>query len=100
MGSKLEQFGFLNVYQQAGIVLNLQDLIKLDFKSIESEMKIVNSLQMLQEWSKIVSLVFNLRVDLDLLQYLLYEKEARFYLGYYNGMPATTLLLYLSSGVA
>ncbi|MFX0148815.1 MAG: GNAT family N-acetyltransferase [Candidatus Hodarchaeota archaeon] len=99
LGSKLEQFGFLNVYQQAGMVLNLQDLTKLDFKSIETEIKIVDNLPMLQEWSKIVSLVFNLKVDLDLLKYLLYEKEARFYLGYYNGKPATTLLLYLSSGV-
>jgi len=100
LGFKLEEYGFLNVYQQAGMVLNLQDLTKLDFKSVESEMKIVNNLPMLQEWSKIVSLVFNLKVDLDLLKYLLHEREARFYLGYYNGKPVTTLLLYLSSGVA
>lgn len=100
LGSKLEQFGFSNVYQQAGMFLLLQDLNNVMLNSNKLEVKNVTNLKMLHEWSNIVSVVFNIKIDIELLKYLLHEQEARFYVGYLNGVAVSGLLLYLSSGVA
>ncbi|MFX1496165.1 MAG: GNAT family N-acetyltransferase [Promethearchaeota archaeon] len=100
LGSKLEEVGFTKVYQQAGMVLYLQDLNNLELKSNELKVKLVDSWGMLQQWSNLVSLVFNIRIDQNLLKYLLNQTEALFYIGYSHGIPVSTLLLYLSSGVA
>ncbi|MFW9772612.1 MAG: GNAT family N-acetyltransferase [Candidatus Thorarchaeota archaeon] len=100
LGSILEQSGFINVYHQAGMYLQLQDLRSMDLKSNSLDVKIVDNLVMLQQWSNLISDVFSIRIDPELLKYLLHEQEAQFYIGYHNGLPASSLLLYLSSGVA
>lgn len=100
LGKILEDYDFSNVYYQAGMAL---DLKSLDFNNLEPnklEIKTVNNDRMLNQWKNTVSSVFKIKIDLELLKYLLIEKESRFYLGFYNGEPISSLLLYLSSGVA
>ena len=72
-------------------------------KSIEINdltIKIIDSEENLKQWSKNVSLVFNIKIDFKLLKYLLLEKDTRFYIGTFNGKIVSTLMLFLSSGVA
>ena len=100
LGSILEKYNFTNVYHQAGMALEIESL-KLDsFESKKLEVKTVINDRMLKQWRSTVSSVFKIQIDLELLKYLLFEKESKFYLGFYNGEPVSTLLLYLSSGVA
>lgn len=100
LGNMLENFNFSNVYHQAGMALDLKNLKYNNLESIKLEIITVNNEKMLKQWNNIVSSVFKIKIDLDLLNYLLSEEKSRFYLGFYNGKPVSTLLLYLSSGVA
>lgn len=100
LGIILEDYNFSNVYHQAGMTLSLRDLNIRDLESNELEIKTVNNERTLQQWADIVSIVFKIKIDIELLKYLLFEKESRFYLGFYNREPVSALLLYLSSGVA
>jgi len=100
LGSILEDYNFSNVYHQAGMALDLKSLKFTNLDSNKLEIKTVNNDRMLKQWKSIVSLVFKIKIDLELLKYLLIEKESIFYLSIYNGEPVSTLLLYLSSGVA
>ncbi|MHA2430674.1 MAG: GNAT family N-acetyltransferase [Promethearchaeota archaeon] len=100
LGSILESYNFSNIYHQAGMALNLYELIDKDIELENLDIKVVQNETMLQQWVNTVSVVFKIKIDLELSKYLLFEKESRFYLGFYNGKPVSTLLLYLSSGVA
>ncbi len=100
LGSILENYNFINVYHQAGMALGLKSLKIDNFESKKLEIKTINNNRMLKQWKNTVSLVFKIKIDLEVLKYLLIEKESRFFLGFYNGEPVSTLLLYLSSGVA
>ena len=100
LGSILEDYNFSNVYHQAGMALSLKNLENYNLELNILEIKTVNNDRMLNQWANTVSLVFKIKIDLELLKYLLIKKESRFYLGFYNGKPVSTLLLYLSSGVA
>jgi len=100
LGSILEKNGFSAVYHQAGMAL---DLTNLKDQTVDIEnfiVKIVDNEESLKQWGKNVSLVFNLKVDFELLNYLLLEEEPRFYVGISDGKVVSTLMLYLSSGVA
>jgi len=100
LGNFLETNGFSDVYHQSGMAINLE---KIKNKSIEINdltIKIIDSEENLKQWSKNVSLVFNIKIDFKLLEYLLLEKDTIFYIGIFNGKIVSTLLLFLSSGVA
>jgi hypothetical protein len=100
LGNKLEKYGFSNVYHQAGMAVELKELKKK--KLIDNNLIIqkVENEEYLIQWGDIVSKVFNLKVDLEYLNFMLLQKEAILYLGYFQEKPVSTLLLYLSSGVA
>ncbi|MFX1315268.1 MAG: GNAT family N-acetyltransferase [Promethearchaeota archaeon] len=100
LGGILKKYGFLDGYHQSGMALNLTDL-RFNTPDIRSfNIKIVNNNKLLEQWSETVSLVFKIKVDLDLLKYLITEKETSLYLGTYGDETVSTLMLYLSSGVA
>ena len=100
LGSILERNGFLAVYHQAGMTVDLTN-IKDQTADIENFIvKIVDNEEALKQWGKTVSLVFNLKIDFELLNYLLSKEEPRFYTGISDGKVVSTLMLYLSSGVA
>ena len=100
LGKFLEKSGFSNVYQQAGMAVKLKDVVNRNLNENELIVVKVDSEEELTEWSETVSKVFNLRLDFDFLKFLLLQEEARLYLGKFEGNPVSTLMLYLSSGVA
>ncbi len=100
LGSKLEEYGFSNVYHQAGMAVELKDIKKKKFIENDLIIQKVKNEESLIQWSNTVSEVFNLRVDLEYLNFMFLQKNVLFYLGYFQEKPVSTLLLYLSSGVA
>lgn len=100
LGSILEKFGFSNVYYQAGMALELEDITNQVITENGLDIEIVEDKEHLRQWIDVVTTVFNIKVDFELLEYLFLEPEARFYIGYFEGKPVTSLMLYLSSGVA
>jgi hypothetical protein len=100
LGEILEKFGFSNVYQQAGMALDLKNLNKVEIKDTNLTIEKVDNEDSLNHWSKLVSEVFNLRVDFDFLKYLYSQEEAHFYIGKFEKKSVSTLMLCLSSGVA
>ncbi|MFX0041183.1 MAG: GNAT family N-acetyltransferase [Candidatus Heimdallarchaeota archaeon] len=100
LGAKLEKYGFSNVYHQAGMAVELEDLKNKPMEENKLIIQKVQDEESLNQWSDVVSEVFNLRTDFDHLNFLLLKKEVQFYLGYFEKKPVSALLLYLSSGVA
>ena len=100
LGSILEKNGFLEVYYQSGMAVDLKNLKNQTTDIDNFTVKIVDNEESLKQWSRNVSLVFNLEVDFELLNCLLLEGEPRFYIGISDGKTVSTLMLYLSSEVA
>ncbi|MFX1418435.1 MAG: GNAT family N-acetyltransferase [Promethearchaeota archaeon] len=100
LGNYLEMNNFSNVYQQAGMAVELQEVVKRKIEKNDLIIERVDNEEKLTQWSGIVSKVFDLRVDFDLLKFLLTQEEVYLYLGKYEENPVSTLMLYLSSGVA
>jgi GNAT superfamily N-acetyltransferase len=97
---ELEKHGFSNVYHQAGMAVELNNLKKSEKLETDLHIKRVEDEHSLVEWSKVVSKIFNLKIDIDHLKFMRLQKEAHFYLAFFENKPVSTLLLYLSSGVA
>ena len=100
LGKILEKSGFSNVYQQAGMAVKLKEVVDRNLNENELIVEKVNSEEELTHWSETVSKVFSLRIDFDFLKFLRQQEEIHFYLGKFEGNPVSTLMLYLSSGVA
>ena len=100
LGMFLEKIGFSNVYQQAGMALDLKDLKNQISDESELLVELVEDKEHLKQWAEVVSLVFSIKVDFELLEYLFLEPEVKFYIGNLEKKPVSSLMLYLSSGVA
>jgi len=100
LGKFLEKYGFSNVYQQAGMAVELKDIGTKDISENELTIELVNNEDSLTQWSNVVSNVFNLNIDFEFLKFLFLQKEVCFYLGKFEENYVSTLLLYMSSGVA
>ncbi|MFX0001373.1 MAG: GNAT family N-acetyltransferase [Candidatus Hermodarchaeota archaeon] len=100
IGKFLEKFGFSNVYQQAGMAVKLKNIKNKEIKKNELIIEKVENEESLVQWSKTVSQVFGLKIDFEFLKFLLLQEEVHFYLGKFEGNPTSTLMLYISSGVA
>lgn len=100
LGSTLERNGFTNVYQQAGMALDLKNLEKKNSGQEDLIVKKVNNEESLIQWCEVVSSAFSIKVDFDLLNFLYFQEEVQFYIGKFKGKIISTLMLYLSSGVA
>ena len=82
------------------MALDLEDLKHQVSDESELLVEIVEDTEHLKQWTEVVSSVFGIKVDFELMEYLLSEPEATFYSGILEGNPVSSLLLYLSSGVA
>ena len=100
LGNTLEKNGFLNVYQQAGMAVELTDLESRKIKEIKLNIEIADNTESLKQWFTVVSSVFGIKIDFELLDFLMLENEVKFYVGWYEEKPVTSLMLFLSSGVA
>lgn len=100
LGNILEKNGFSNVYQQAGMAIEIKNLKDKSIDRNDLIIEKVDNETSLNQWSKIVSLVFGLNVDFDFLKFICLQEQVQFYLGKFEGNSVSTLMLYLSSGVA
>jgi len=100
LGMILEKNGFLNVYQQAGMAVDLKDLKKKIIDEKDLVVEIVDNEESLKHWIKVVSSVFGIKIDSELIKFLFLESEVKFYIGNFKGKVVLSLILYLSSGVA
>ncbi|MFW9822776.1 MAG: hypothetical protein ACFFE4_07575, partial [Candidatus Thorarchaeota archaeon] len=100
LGNILQKCGFLNVYHQAGMAFELENLSLQDFGQIGLKIELAENKERLRQWMGVVSTVFGIKIDLGLLEYLRSESEVRFYIGSFEEEPVSSLMLYLSSGVA
>jgi len=100
LGNILGDYGFSNVYQQAGMAIEIKNLKDKAIDRNDLIVEKVDNETSLKQWSEIVSLVFGLNVDFDFLRFMCLQEHVQFYLGKFEGKPVSTLMLYLSSGVA
>ncbi|MFX0075464.1 MAG: GNAT family N-acetyltransferase [Candidatus Hermodarchaeota archaeon] len=100
LGKSLLEHGFLNVFQQTGMALNLSKLDTSAKINITLDVERVEDREELSKWSNVVSTVFHIKIDDDLLEYLHAQSEAKFYIGIYNKRAVSALLLYLIPKVA
>ena len=100
LGEKLEECDFSNVYQQAGMALDLYKLNRNEKVETDLIIERADNIDSLIQWSEVVSEVFKIRIDFSFLKFLNSQKEISFYLGKIEGQPVSTLMLYLSFGVA
>jgi len=100
LGLILEKNGFLNSYQQAGMAVDLKDLKKQRISENNLAVEIVDNEESLNQWITIVSSVFGIKIDSELIEFLFLEPEAKFYIGTFEEKSVSALMLYLSSGVA
>lgn len=100
LGMILEKNGFLNVYQQAGMAVDLKNLKKQILDENDLVVEIVDNKESLNQWITIVSSVFGIKLDSELIEFLFLEPEVKFYMGTFEERSVSALMLYLSSGVA
>ncbi|MFX0081047.1 MAG: GNAT family N-acetyltransferase [Candidatus Hodarchaeota archaeon] len=100
LGLILEKNGFVNVYQQSGMAANLKDLKKKILDDSKLLVEIVDNEDSLKNWITVVSSVFGIKIDSELIIFLFLEPEVKFYIGNFKGKMVSALILYLSSGVA
>lgn len=100
LGDSLEKYGFSNVYQQAGMAVELKNIEDRKIEKSNLKVKRVENEELLKSWANVVGDVFGIKVDFDMLKFLLLQEEVYFYLGKFEGKPVSTLMLYISSGVA
>jgi hypothetical protein len=100
LGKSLEKTGFLNVYHQSGMAINLSKLKKNKSNIQNFKCLSVKDEDTLLKWSKVVASVFSIKLDFEFLQYLLSENDTHLYIGTYNRNVVSALLLFLSAGVA
>jgi hypothetical protein len=100
LGLILEKNGFLSAYHQAGMAINLKNLKKKRVMENDLEVEMIEKEESLKQWITVVSTVFGLKIDSELIKFLLLEPEVKFFLGIFEGKVVSALMLYLSSGVA
>ena len=103
LGVSLEKHGFSNVYQQAGMAVELKDLKDLkDHLIVEDKLQVerIENKEALKNWIDVACSTFGINIDSELIEFLLYKPETKFYIGKIKGKPVSSLMLYLSSGVA
>lgn len=99
-GKVLLKHDFLEVFHQAGMALHLSKLSTPTNINDALDVLVVENEEDLSYWGKIVSSVFHIKVDKELLVYLHTQSNIRFYLGVYNKTYVSSLLLYLIPEVA
>ena len=100
LGTILEKNGFSNVYQQAGMAIDLSKLIYQLNDERELQVEEIEDKNALKHWITVASSAFGIKIDYELIEFLFLEPEVKFFIGKFKGKPVASLMLYLSSGVA
>jgi len=100
LGKSLLKHNFSEVFHQAGMALDLFKIkISTNINNTLNVKKVENKND-LSNWSKVVSNVFHIKLDQELLTHLQTQSEVAFYIGLYQDICVSALLLYLIPGVA
>ena len=100
LGKLLLEHKFSDVFHQAGMALDLSKLNNMPSINTALVIKKVENEEELNQWSKIVSIVFHIKVDNELLEFLRVQREVSFYVGIFNEKYVSALLLHLIPGNA
>ena len=100
LGESLLKHDFSDVFHQAGMALKLSKLKLLPNLNSILDVKKVEKEEELKMWSEIVSTVFHIKVDYELLEHLRVQSEVAFYIGILKKKCVSALLLYLIPGIA
>ncbi|MFX1278883.1 MAG: GNAT family N-acetyltransferase [Promethearchaeota archaeon] len=100
LGTNLEKSGFSNVYQQAGMAVELNNLKNQPLNENELDIEMIIDNSDLKQWTEVTSSGFGIKIDPELINFLFLEPEVKFFLGKFKKIPVSSLMLYLSSGVA
>ena len=82
------------------MALNLKDLKNNSIDEDDLVIELVDNITSLKQWIEVVSSVFGIKMDSELIEYLFLEPEAKFFIASFEGKTVSSLMLYLSSGVA
>ncbi|NVM19650.1 MAG: hypothetical protein HWN80_18255 [Candidatus Lokiarchaeota archaeon] len=100
LGKSLLNHNFSDVFHQAGMALDLSKLIRSANINTALNIKKVENEEDLSNWSNIVSAVFHIKVDDELLEFLRSQSDVKFYIGRYYEQYVSALLLHLIPEVA
>ncbi|NHJ25723.1 MAG: GNAT family N-acetyltransferase [Candidatus Lokiarchaeota archaeon] len=100
LGTFLVRNGFNNVYQQAGMALDLYKMKDIEFKIPKLNTIKINNFTLLNIWTEIVSNVFQINIDKDMIKLLYLNPFTTFFLGQFNQNFVSALILHISSKVA
>jgi hypothetical protein len=100
LGKLLLKHNFIEVFHQTGMALNLFKMKGSTSINTGLSIKKVKNSSDLNSWSKVVSNVFHINLDQELLAYLKGQREVALYIGLYQNTCVSALLLYLIPGVA
>lgn len=93
--------GFEKTQRRSAMAINLTNLQKNYKMHSNLEIKAVNNLKLLKVWFDVVTkAMFHRDMNINTFLSILNEPNVKYYLAYFNGKPAGTSILFLSSGVA
>ena len=81
------------------MAVDLKDIEKKKKFDKDLEIKLLDTEECLKQWATTVSLVFVIKVDFELLQFMWLQPEVKFYIDSFKSTKVSTLMLYLTTGV-
>ncbi len=98
----LEQYGFKKAFSWPGMVLAIEKMSSDFSVSGNFTIREVDNLNDLKKWSCIINAgMFGHGFEgVNLFGNLLGGKDIKLYMGFHNGLPVSTSLLYMNSGIA
>jgi GNAT superfamily N-acetyltransferase len=100
LGFFLRKNGFTNTFHQAGMALDLNKIKNIEQNRSNFNVIKINNESLLNQWIEIVSNVFQIYIDKDLIKLLFLKPCTIFYVGEFNKKLISALILHISSQVA
>ncbi|MFW9949254.1 MAG: GNAT family N-acetyltransferase [Candidatus Thorarchaeota archaeon] len=100
LGAILEKIGFKVVYQQTGMAAELSKLGTFDPKINDFTITQITHKTLLTSWIDVVSNVFNIQIDKEMIDFLFSKSNITFFIGNYKNEYVCALILYISSNEA
>lgn len=96
----LKKVGFNVVYQQMGMAIELCKLNAFDPKINNFTITQITHKTLLINWIDVVSNVFNIQIDKEMIEFLFSKSNTTFFIGNYKNEYACALILHISSNEA
>jgi len=96
----LISYGFKRSFQQSGMAIDLKNLEGKIKSSSVLQVSVVEDLDCLNKWIDIVSKVFDINVDFELIKFLLDQDNLSLFVGFLEKENVSACLLYLTNQTA